>query len=217
MKRLRRILLGLFSLALLLPAICCCWIERSSRPYLYDSTEAIPANRVAVVLGTSKYLSKSKQNPFYTTRIEAAAALYRAGKAQYFIVSGANPSRYYNEPEEMRRDLIKAGIPAANIQPDYAGLRTLDSMLRADKVFGNQKFTIVSQPFHNARAVFIARRHGIDAIGYNARDPVPIISSLKTRVREIGARMLAVLDIFLTNKQAKYYGDKIPFPPPNQP
>lgn len=203
----------LIFVTILIVMVAYCWIERSSQPYRYDDVNIIPKNKLAIVLGTSKYLSKNKINPFYSTRIDAAVKLYQAGKAQYFIVSGANPSQYYNEPQEMRKDLIKAGIPEANIQPDYAGLRTLDSILRADKIFGQQKYTIVSQPFHNARAIFIARHHGQNAIGYNARDPVPFNKSIKVRIREMGARVKAIVDLFVTNKQAHYYGDPIPFPP----
>lgn len=215
LKHMLYLLIGLAILAASLPLICYYWVEYSSRPYLYTDTNTIPTNEVAIVLGTSKYLSKNKINPFYRTRIDAAVALYKAGKAHYFIVSGANPSQYYNEPQEMRQDLINAGIPNDHIQPDYAGLRTLDSILRADKIFGNRKYTLISQPFHNARAIFIARHHGHNAIAYNARDPVAIKNSLKVRVREIGARVKAVLDLFITNKQARYYGDPIPFPANN--
>ncbi|SUO93661.1 SanA/YdcF family protein [Suttonella ornithocola] len=207
------LLIGLFFFSISAIIFCYLWVEYASKPYLYDDEEKMPKQPVAVVLGTSKFVSKGRVNLFYRTRIEAAAKLYHAGKVRYFIVSGANPSANYNEPQEMRRDLIAAGVPAENIQPDYAGLRTLDSVMRADKVFGNQKFVIVSQPFHNARAIFLARHRGLEAIAFNARDPVAFKYSVKTRLREFGARVKAVIDLFFTNKQAKFYGDKIPFPP----
>lgn len=188
------------------------WIDYSSRPFLYDDSRHIPHNRLAVVLGTAKYVGQNRINLFYNTRIQAAAQLWQAGKADYFIVSGANPNKYYNEPAEMRRDLIAAGIPADRIQPDYAGLRTLDSILRAEKIFGNTRYTIISQPFHNARAVFLARHSGHQVIAFNARDPVSFKNSSKTRIREIGARFKALLDLFILNKEARIYGEPIPFP-----
>lgn len=195
----------------LLPLGCYLWISMSSRHYLYDSTQKLPARPVAIVLGTAKYTLPGKINPFYRARIDAAIDLYRSGKARYFIVSGDNRTLSYNEPAQMRADLLLAGIPADHIQPDYAGLRTLDSILRAEKVFGNRQYIVISQPFHNARAVFLARQHGQDVIGLNAADPVAARYSMKTRVREVGARMKAVWDI-LSNKQARHYGEPIPFP-----
>ncbi|MBV7435535.1 YdcF family protein [Cardiobacteriaceae bacterium TAE3-ERU3] len=212
MKRLM-ILLVLALLALIIiPISAYLWIELQSRDYLYDQTADIPERDVAIVLGTAKYLAGGRTNLFYTSRIKAAAELYHAGKVRYIIVSGANPSRSYNEPAQMKADLIAAGIPAERIQPDYAGLRTLDSILRAEHIFGQTRYTIVSQPFHNARAVYIARHQGHDVVAYNAGD-VSLKSSIKTRIREFGARLKALLDLHITDKEAKYYGDPIPFPP----
>ena len=202
----------LLSLALLVPAGCYFWISWSSRAYLYDSVQEIPARQVALVLGTAKYTTDGRVNLYYRARIDAAAALYRGGKAQFFIVSGDNRSLSYNEPAQMRADLVAAGIPADRIQPDYAGLRTLDSVLRADKVFRLQDYIIVSQPFHNARAVFLARHHGQAVIALNAADPMQLRYRLKTQVREVGARLRAVWDV-LSGKEARHYGDPIPFPP----
>lgn len=205
-------LLALFLLLILMTILgVYLWIEHTSRPYLYDDINRVPSCEIALVLGTAKYLTDGRHNAFYDARIEAAAQLYHAGKARYFIVSGANPSRYYNEPEQMRFDLLAAGIPPAHIQADYAGFRTLDSILRMKKVFQNQRYLIISQPFHNARAVFIARWHHHDAIAFNARDPVAFQNSMKTRIRELFARIKAVLDL-LIHKQAKFYGDTIAFP-----
>ncbi|MDO4777444.1 MAG: ElyC/SanA/YdcF family protein [Cardiobacteriaceae bacterium] len=211
-RRLLRIAAILGGLALGIPAACYLWISLASRPYLHDDLASVPERDVALVLGTSKYLAGGRINPFYRARIDAAAALYHAGKARYFIVSGDNRAHNYNEPAQMRADLIKAGIPASHIQPDYAGLRTLDSILRAREIFGQSDYLIVSQPFHNARAVFLARHHGQSPIAYNAADPVAARHSLKTRIREIGARLKAVWDL-ISNTRARHYGDPIPFPP----
>ena len=134
--------------------------------------------------------------------------LYRQGKASYFLVSGDNATLSYNEPREMRRALIRAGIPAERIYSDYAGFRTLDSIVRANAVFGQESFTIVSQGFHNERALYLARHFGIKAIGFNARD-VRAYSGLKTRARELMARVLCLLDVYILDKQPKFLGDKI--------
>ena len=216
-RRLRRYLWVSLTFLLLLvaiPATCYVWISAVSRPYLYNDLESVPERQVALVLGTAKYVAGGRINLFYRSRIDAAIELYRAGKVRYFIVSGDNRTHQYNEPAQMRADLIAAGIPAERIQPDYAGLRTLDSVLRAKEIFGQSNYLIISQPFHNARAVFLARQHGQTPIAYNAADPATTRNSLKVRIREIGARMKAVWDV-IAGTNARHYGEPIPFPPPN--
>jgi vancomycin permeability regulator SanA len=109
----------------------------------------------------------------------------------------------------MRADLIRRGIPAKDVVCDYAGFRTLDSIVRAQKVFGQNSFVIVSQPFHNERAVYIARQRGIDAIGYNA---VQAPLGLGLWMRERLARFTAILDINVFNRQPRYLGKREPMP-----
>ena len=184
-------------------------VVSDSQQYTYQRSGDIPYNKVAVILGTSKYLMDGRRNEYFANRIEAAADLYRNGKASYFLVSGDNATRSYNEPREMRRELIKAGIPAERIYSDYAGFRTLDSIVRANAVFGQRSFTIVSQGFHNERAIYVARHFGIKAIGFNARD-VDAYSGLKTRARELMARVLCLLDLYVLDKQPKFLGEPVP-------
>ncbi len=184
-------------------------IVGSSQQYTYQDVDQIPYNKVAVILGTSKYLLDGRRNEYFANRISAAAELYRSGKASYFLVSGDNATRSYNEPREMRRELLKAGIPAERIYSDYAGFRTLDSIVRANAVFGQRSFTIVSQGFHNERAIFVARHFGINAIGFNAKD-VDAYSGLKTRTRELMARVLCLVDLYLLDKQPKFLGEPVP-------
>lgn len=184
-------------------------IVGSSQQFTYQNIDEIPYNKVAVILGTSKYLLDGRRNEYFANRISAAAELYRSGKASYFLVSGDNATRSYNEPREMRRELLKAGIPAERIYSDYAGFRTLDSIVRANAVFGQRSFTIVSQGFHNERAIFVARHFGINAIGFNAKD-VDAYSGLKTRTRELMARVLCLVDLYLLDKQPKFLGEPVP-------
>lgn len=184
-------------------------IVGSSQQFTYKNIDEIPYNKVAVILGTSKYLLDGRRNEYFANRISAAAELYRSGKASYFLVSGDNATRSYNEPREMRRELLKAGIPAERIYSDYAGFRTLDSIVRANAVFGQRSFTIVSQGFHNERAIFVARHFGINAIGFNAKD-VDAYSGLKTRTRELMARVLCLVDLYLLDKQPKFLGEPVP-------
>lgn len=179
------------------------------RRFTYQDVTQIPYNKVAVVLGTSRYFADGSPNDYFHNRIAAAASLYQHGKASYFLVSGDNATLSYNEPREMRRALIRAGIPAERIYSDYAGFRTLDSVVRAREVFGQQSYTLVSQQFHNERALYLARHFGIQAIGFNAAD-VSAYSGFKTRLRELLARVLCLLDVYLLDKQPKFLGKPEP-------
>ncbi|WP_084228242.1 SanA/YdcF family protein, partial [Aeromonas encheleia] len=184
------------------------WTVSDARHYTYDDVDAVPYNRVALVLGTSKYLIGGSPNHYFKYRIKAAAELYNNGKVDYILVSGDNATVQYNEPRQMRRALIQAGIPASAIYSDYAGFRTLDSIVRAKEVFGQAHFTVVSQAFHNERAIFIARHFGIEAVGFNALDP-SAYQGIKTRVREVFARLMGLLDLYVLDKGPKFLGEPI--------
>lgn len=183
------------------------WVVRSTRTQLYSDVAAVPYRKVGLVLGTGKYLGNGYENLFYTYRIEAAAALYKAGKVSFLLLSGDNSKEHYNEPEMMKNDLIAAGVPAEKIFLDFAGFRTLDSIVRCREVFGEDSITIVSQPFHNQRALFLANNKGVEAVAFNARD-VHGDMGVRVAVREKLARVKLVLDL-LFNKQPKFYGEKI--------
>ena len=184
------------------------WVSDTTRKQTYTSIDSIPANKVGLLLGTSKYIRKGVINPYYQYRIDAAVALYKSGKILYILISGDNETAYYNEPATMKRDLIARGVQESCIVLDYAGLRTLDSILRCRDIFGEDHITIISQPFHNERALFIANHKGVTAIAYNAQD-VAKEDGLKVQVREKLARVKMLFDLVL-NKQPKYHhGDKI--------
>ncbi|HDC4321946.1 ElyC/SanA/YdcF family protein [Aeromonas hydrophila] len=211
MKKFAKILLA--CLCLLLASVATLlgyseWTVSDARHYTYDDVNAVPYNRVALVLGTSKYLIGGSPNHYFKYRIKAAAELYNNGKVDYILVSGDNATVQYNEPRQMRRALIQAGIPANAIYSDYAGFRTLDSIVRAKEVFGQAHFTVVSQAFHNERAIFIARHFGIEAVGFNAVDP-SAYQGIKTRVREVFARLMGLLDLYVLDKGPKFLGEPI--------
>ncbi len=175
---------------------------------LYSELEKVPRNKAGLVLGTSRYLSDGSPNLYFKYRLEAAAALYHAGKVSHIIVSGDNSQISYNEPREMMRELIKLGVPSEVIHLDYAGFRTFDSVVRCKEIFGQNSFTIISQKFHNERAIFIARKFNIDAVAFNATD-VDFKTGFKTRTREVFARVKVILDLYITNAQPKFLGEKV--------
>ena len=183
------------------------YVSKNVREQVYSDVTQIGHKKVGLLLGTSKYNGAGRINLFYKYRIEAALELYKAGKVDYFIVSGDNGRETYNEPEEMERDLIAGGVPQDRIYKDYAGFRTLDSIVRCDAIFCTKDITIISQAFHNERALYIANEKGLNAVAYNAQDP-PTHYTAKVMVREKLARVKMMLDL-LVNKQPRFYGEKI--------
>ena len=183
------------------------WVVWSTRERVFADPESLPANDVAVVLGTSNKLMNGSPNPFFDYRIKMAAALFSAGKVKHLIVSGDNRTRFYNEPLEMKRALLKAGVPDSVITLDYAGLRTLDSIVRCKEVFGQNTITIVTQPFHCYRALFISEYYDMNAVAVMAQEPV-----LESNVyfREYFARAKAVLDLYILHTEPRHLGEKEP-------
>ena len=171
-------------------------IRVNAKGRTYSDAAAIPHREVGLVLGCSRVLPNGRQNQFFTYRINAAAELFKAQKIDAVIVSGDNHVVGYDEPTDMKDALIEAGVPAERIYCDYAGFRTLDSVVRARAIFGQTNITVISQQFHNQRAIYIARHRGLDAIGFNARE-VNTRSSIRTKLREQFARVKTVLDMAL--------------------
>ncbi len=216
MEKIRAIAKSIFSLKIILGVIFAfafiiiasnLIIILISNKYLYSEVHDMPAGKTAVVLGTSRYVKGGAPNPWFHYRISAAAELYHSGKIEYLILSGDNRSRFYNEPEQMRRELIKYDVPDNIMYLDYAGLRTLDSMVRSKEIFGQDTIIVVSQKFHNQRAVFLARLNGIHATAYNAKSP-DARQGIRTNIREVFARVKVFLDI-ISGKQPRHLGEQI--------
>lgn len=185
-------------------------IDAESEDYVTSELHTLPTKKTGLLLGTSKTLSNGSPNAYFVNRIVAAVDLYKSGKIQNIIVSGDNSKKDYNEPEEMENELIKAGVPAEKIFEDFAGFRTLDSVVRAKEIFGQYSYIIISQRFHNERSVYLARKNGIEAFGYNATD-VNKYTGFKTNVREKLARAKVFWD-FIFDVGPKYGGEKILIP-----
>lgn len=182
-------------------------VNKASEGKIYTSTNTIPKNRVGLLLGTSKLLKSGKMNYYFEYRIRATVSLYQAGKIEYILISGDNSRIEYNEPQDMKDELVRRGIPENKIFLDYAGFRTFDSIYRAKEIFGQTSFTIISQKFHNQRAIYTANALGIKAIAFNAKD-VNAYGGFKTQVREKFARVKVILDLMF-NKKPKFLGEKI--------
>ncbi|WP_346983414.1 ElyC/SanA/YdcF family protein [Chryseobacterium sp. POE27] len=214
MKKIVKNIFKIFLLLFVAGIIFIAWanysIKTSSDPFTSYKTADLPAVKTALLLGTSKTLNNGFPNAYFYNRINAAVELYKSGKVHYIIVSGDNSRKDYNEPEDMQFALMEHGVPKDKIFLDFAGFRTLDSVVRAKEIFGQNKVIIVSQKFHNERAVFLARKYGMEAFGFNAED-VNKYAGLKTNMREYLAKAKAYWDLIF-GIEPKFGGDKVLIP-----
>jgi len=176
----------------------------------FSDVAKVPAVEAALVLGTAPIGPEGGPNRYFVYRLDAAAALWKAGKAKYVIVSGSD-----EEPTAMRAGLIERDVPADRIYRDPAGYRTWDSVLRARDIYGQTRIVIVSQRFHLDRALFIARHEGIEAWGLEARD-VDTPYSVFTELRRYPSALRAYYDVW-TDAPSRAGGKKIAIgvDPPN--
>jgi len=188
-------------------AVANVWVVWQTKSDIHSDIDDVPANKLALVLGTSKYSIGGGINPFFKNRILAAAKLYKAGKVKHILVSGDNRTVYYNEPKTMMEELVRSGVPEKDITLDSAGLRTLDSIIRCKEVFGQDQFIIVTQKFHSYRAIFISQHYGLKTTGFIAGD-IAISNSPLLLLREIFARPLAIIDLFILGTSPKSLEDK---------
>jgi SanA protein len=204
---------SLWSVALLLAVIAACnaWLLNANSARIFRAASAVPQHDVALVLGTSPRAVGGGANPFFAGRMDTAAQLWREKKVRHFIVSGDNSRNDYNEPRAMRDALVKLGVPASAITLDFAGLRTLDSMVRAKEIFGASSLIVVTDDWHLPRALFLAEAAGVDAVGACSRDVAWTISKM-TRVRECLSRVKAVADIYVLRTKPRFLGERVALP-----
>ena len=181
------------------------WIVSSTQDKIYYNINDVPPKRVALLLGTSKRTVQGGTNKYFAERMQAAADLYHRGIIEHIIVSGDNQTVYYNEPRDMLNALKELGVPEGAITLDYAGFRTLDSVVRSKEVFGQDEVMIITQDFHCYRALFIADYHGINAVAFSADNKDQLPWSLA--VRETLARAKAVFDLYLFGQEPKFLGE----------
>lgn len=183
-------------------------ILSASEGRIHSELSTLPNFDTALVLGCSQYLSDGRQNLFFKYRIQKAQELYAFGTVQSIIVSGDNHTKGYDEPTDMKEALVELGVPEDRIYCDYAGFSTLDSVVRAKEIFGQQELIVVSQEFHNKRAIFIGRNNDMEIHGLNAQDVI-LRHALKTKVREELARVKTVLDVWILRRKPKFLGEPI--------
>lgn len=207
MKKKKRILILIFILPILFTFSANYAIEKNAENKIFSNVDNITNNKVGLVLGTAKRLQNGNINLYYKYRLKAAINLYLSKKIEFIVISGDNSTKSYDEPTDFKDDLIKAGIPENKIYLDYAGFRTLDSVVRIKEIFGQTSITIISQEFHNERAIYLAEHFNIKAIGFNAKG-VSGRYGLKVQVREYLARVKVFVDIIF-KVEPKFLGEKI--------
>src|SRR5690606_35469211 len=205
--RLAKVLLLLVLILALALAGVNAWMILSTRAYVFETVESVPSRKVGLVLGTSHRTQQGRPHPYFEKRIQTAADLYFSGKAANFILSVDNSTLYYNEPLEMKKALVGKGVPETVITLDYAGLRTLDSIVRSKEIFGQTEIIIITQPFHCYRALFISRYYDLDAVAMVAEEPA-FAESSNVRIREYFARAKAVLDLYVLGTGPRFLGEK---------
>lgn len=202
------ILLALAGLLMILYAnITAVW---ASRGRLFSDPRKLPQCPAGLVFGTTDRVN-GRENLYFRYRIDAAVAVWEAGKVGTIIVSGSSDDRYYNEPAKMTRALVRRGIPEDRIVEDDSGDRTLDSVVRIKEALGGKPVLFISQRFQNERAIYLAKAHGIRAYGYNAKD-VETSGGFKTKLREVGARVKMWLDVNILDTRPGDIGGKIELP-----
>ena len=210
--RLIRIALLSLSAIVLLIALCSAWLLIAARGRILADASGVSRCDIALVLGTSSRVGKFA-NPFFEGRMDAAAALWHAGKVKHFLLSGDNSEKYYDEPTAMKSALLSRGLPENAMTLDYAGFRTLDSLVRAREVFGVSRLIVVSDGWHLPRALFLAGSAGLDATGFSSAE-VPWKWSARTRIREWISRVKAVADVFILQTKPKFLGERVTLPAP---
>lgn len=210
-RRCKRLfLLGLCgtALAIILVGTADYRVDRASNDRVFTDPHSVPPKRVGLVLGTAPKLLDGRDNLYFTFRIDAAARLFHAGAVEFLLLSGDNGTRGYDEPTDMFHALRARDIPADRMLLDYAGFRTLDSVVRAREVFQVEDCVVISQPFHVRRALFLAEANGIDAVGFTAHD-VGGRAGTRMWIRERLARAKALVDVW-TGKRPRFLGDPVP-------
>lgn len=205
--RLKKLIFCLLSLGFIFFLGSNYLVQKNAR-YTTNDLDSLPREHACLVLGTARTLANGQPNRFFSYRINAAAQVYHAGKCRKIVVSGDNRHTHYNEPADMKQSLIAQGVPASAIICDYAGGRTLDSVARFHAVFGQSSGIVISQQFHNERAIYLARHYQMTLTGFNALD-VDAYNAFKTRFREMFSRTLAVLDVELFHSEPRHYGEPV--------
>jgi SanA protein len=188
------------------------WLVGRAAPRTFRDVATTPARTVAIVPGALVY-AHGEPSPVLEDRLESARALYAAGRVRRILVSGDHAHDGYDEVNAMHRWLVTHGVPSDDVFLDHAGLRTLDTMVRAAEVFRVRDAIVCTQAFHLPRALFLAEYAGIDAVGF-VSDRRTYLSRRVDAARELFARSRAVTDRYVLHTRPRYLGSAMPIDGP---
>jgi SanA protein len=210
-KRHRKVVFIILGLGIGVGIFLCLWpwlVNKYYHRFIYSPDEA-PPERVALVFGARIY-KDGRLSAMLHDRVETAVQLYHAGKVQKLLLSGDNRSENYDEPGRMKDYAISRGVPAEDVQPDYAGRRTYDTCYRAKAVFQLDSAVLITQDFHLPRALFTCRSLGVEAVGVSADlRQYHRISMGWSKAREFFATIKALFDV-IRRQPAPVLGESIP-------
>ena len=182
-----------------------CLVSFNAKGRTFDDVNRIPHNKYGLLLATSPFAPSGRRNLYFDDRVKAAVKLFKSGKIDYVIASGGDyrkAGQYgFNEPQALHDSLVKYGVPSERILLDYEGQRTIFSIQNIRSKYKLDSVTLISQPFHNERALFLARHLGVNAIAFNADERVRGRIALKNYIREIFARPKMFLDIIAPQRK----------------
>lgn len=201
-RKIQTALAVVMGVAIMLPLFCYWIVTFNTCDRIYDEVKSVPYNEVGMLLGTGPTTITGDPNPYFYYRLDAAEELYKNGKIKFVLISGDNDQKGYSEPDMMKQQLVARGIPADVIYLDNAGFRTLDSIIRSKRVFGQNSMTVISQRFHNERSIQLGDWQNMNLIAYNAKETSSKLHVIRAHIREGFARVKLFLDI-LFNKQPK--------------
>ena len=210
MRFLKKIFVGSYKLFLFILIILTIWnfsLDLRYSKKIYENISDVPVMQTAVVLGTS-VRPGGKPSTFLLERLDKAVELYRNNRVQKLLLTGDNSGKYYDEVNAMRKYVLKYNIDSKDIFLDHNGLRTLDSIYRGKHKFQIKSAVLVTQKFHQPRALFLAERFNLKAVGY-AADSGRSKLSFYNMTREFLARYLAIFDIYILKRKSKYMGKQI--------
>lgn len=194
------IILSVIGIILFTIVLCNIIISINAIGRTFDRIEDMPYTKVSLLLATSPITPLGEHNYYFDYRIKATKELFLNKKIDYIIASGGDYSSKLNgcnEPISIRDSLIKQGIPDTVIILDYDGTRTLNSIVKAKKIYNLDSLTIISQQYHNERAIYLADRAGMKATAYNAKTPDMLNKWIRNRTREYLARVKVFIDLLL--------------------
>ena len=197
-------LLVVSAVSAVLFSVYCNQVIDSCQKFCYADVAMLPEYETALLLGAAKVTPSGVPNLYFRARVDTAAKLFHAGKIKHILISGDNSRQDYDEPTDIKNDLLELGVPDVAMTLDYAGFRTLDSVLRAKRVFKKDRFIIITQTGHAERAIYIARKHGIEATAFIAPEPEIKWLVARNRKREKYARIAAWIDVNILRRSPKY-------------